>query len=143
MVAKDVETPAAAGAGQDLTIRGGGAPLPETARRQMEMRFGQDFSTVRVHTAPDAAFRIHGLDARAYTVGENIHFKPGVYDPHSVGGQQVLAHELVHVVQQRAGVFDGPSTGEGAGNAEPAVTYGVSAPAVSPSEAGAADGAYL
>jgi Domain of unknown function (DUF4157) len=134
MARTDVNTNSA-GNGQTAASQGGGLPLPSTARRQMEMRFGQDFSSVRVHTAPNAAFRLHGLNAQAYTQGDNIHFKPGAYDPHSASGQNVLAHELANVVQQRAGVAiaDGTSNvGPAAGAAAPAVNYGISAPAAAP-----------
>jgi hypothetical protein len=153
MAGKEVEGNAA-GEGQAAAAQGGGSPLPSTVARQMEMRFGHDFSDVRVHTAPNAAFRLHGVDAIAYTRGENIHFAPGKYDPHSSKGQNVLAHELTHVVQQRAGrvsIPDGSSNaGPAAGTAIGGFTYGISLPAgstmdplISPSEAGAADGAYL
>jgi Domain of unknown function (DUF4157) len=144
MVGKNDEAQPAADAQQSAGIQGGGAPLPPTAQRQMEMRFGQDLSAIRVHTVPSAAFRMHGVDARAYSEGDNIHFKPGAYDPHSADGQKILAHEVAHVVQQRAGrVADPSSAGQGAQTAEQAVNYGVSAPAVSAAEAGAAEGAYL
>jgi len=76
-----------------------GSPLPPPVRHQMETSFGADFSAVRVHQGPQANM----IGALAYTRGENIHFAPGQFDPHSSAGQELLGHELAHVVQQRAG----------------------------------------
>jgi hypothetical protein len=64
----------------------------------MERAFRADFSDVRIHEG----FRARALDAHAFAQGADIHFEPGGYDPHSAEGQRTLAHELVHVVQQRA-----------------------------------------
>ncbi|HKX00818.1 MAG TPA: DUF4157 domain-containing protein [Bryobacteraceae bacterium] len=80
-------------------VLSGGQPLPETIRHQMETSFGADFSSVRVHHGQEATL----LGASAFTRGEHIHFAPGQYDPHSSTGQEMLGHELTHVVQQRAG----------------------------------------
>jgi len=44
----------------------------------------------------------------AFTHGSNIHFAPGQYDPSSARGQQILGHELAHVVQQRTGRVRNP-----------------------------------
>lgn len=76
---------------------GGGAALDPDVRRSMESAFGSDFSGVRVHTNSDAAPRIA---ATAFTVGNDIHFAPGAYQPASRSGQWLLGHELTHVVQQ-------------------------------------------
>ncbi|MFN7929614.1 MAG: DUF4157 domain-containing protein [Blastocatellia bacterium] len=75
-----------------------GAPLPAALRHQMETNMGANFSDVRVHVGHQA---VH-LNAQAYTNGQDIHFAPGAYDPGSNAGQQLIAHELTHVVQQRA-----------------------------------------
>ena len=76
-----------------------GRPLPDSVRHQMETSFGQDFSAVRVHEGHEATI----VGARAFTNGDNIHFAPGTYDPHSTQGRELLGHELTHVVQQRQG----------------------------------------
>jgi hypothetical protein len=76
-----------------------GSPLPGPVQHQMEAQFGTDFSAVRVHQGNQATM----IGAQAYTTGNDIHFAPGRYDPHGPGGQQVLAHELWHVVQQKQG----------------------------------------
>lgn len=90
--------PSGSGAGS----RSGGQPLPEAARQFFEPRFGADFGDVRVHTGEQAAQAASSLNARAYTLGSDIVFGAGEYDPSSTGGQRLLAHELTHVVQQRS-----------------------------------------
>jgi len=83
-------------AGQD-----GGQPLAPPVRLFMETRFGVDFDQVRVHTDAQAASSALSLNALAYTKGRNVVFAPGKYDPHSYAGRKLLAHELVHVIQQQ------------------------------------------
>lgn len=82
----------------------GGQPLPDGLRRQMEDFFRADFSDVRVHVGREAP----ALGATAFTVGSNIHFAPGRYQPQTASGIQLLGHELCHVVQQRAGRVRNP-----------------------------------
>lgn len=65
-------------------------------------RFRHDFTRVRLHTDGRAAESARALEARAYTVGQDIVFGKGHYSPETVGGQQLLAHELTHVIQQSA-----------------------------------------
>lgn len=77
----------------------GGSSLPQPVLAKMESSFGNDFSGVRVHESDAAA----GIGALAYTRGDSIHFAPGHYQPESSQGQQLLGHELTHVVQQRQG----------------------------------------
>lgn len=76
-----------------------GQPLNETTRSFMEPRFGEDFSNVRVHTDSSAQQSARALDAKAYTVGNDIVFGNGEYKPESESGKHLLAHELAHVVQ--------------------------------------------
>jgi hypothetical protein len=80
----------------------GGWPLPDGVRSFFETRFDQDFSRVRVHTDSNAADGARAVRARAYTIGHDIVFAPGEYAPASLEGKRLLAHELVHVVQQGA-----------------------------------------
>lgn len=82
------------------TIRGGGQALPASTRAFMEPRFGYDFRQVRVHTDEQATQSAESMNALAYTSGRDIVFGPGQYKPETTGGQQLLAHELTHVVQQ-------------------------------------------
>ncbi|MEO6039652.1 MAG: DUF4157 domain-containing protein, partial [Saprospiraceae bacterium] len=69
----------------------------------MESRMGQDFSQVRVHTGAQAAESAAAVQARAYTSGQDVVFGAGEYQPGSESGKRLLAHELVHVGQQRHG----------------------------------------
>jgi hypothetical protein len=84
----------------------GGQPLPTGLRSDMEARLGHDFSDVRVHTGQGAAASAKSVDAIAYTVGNDIVLGHGQTFT-GAGGQQLLAHELAHVVQQRKGPVDG------------------------------------
>ena len=90
--------------------RSGGQPLDEETRAFMEPRFGFDFSSVRVHADSGAADAARTINARAYTVGANIVFDSGRYNPRSGEGRRLLAHELTHVVQQnQRGLQPGPA----------------------------------
>ncbi|MEM7092086.1 MAG: DUF4157 domain-containing protein [Actinomycetota bacterium] len=80
--------------------RGGGRELDGGLRRKMEGSFGVDFSGVRVHDNAGANDLNEKIQARAFTTGSDIFFRSGEYDPSSSGGQELLAHELTHVVQQ-------------------------------------------
>jgi hypothetical protein len=82
--------------------KGSGEPLPQDVRGQMEQGFGADFSGVRVHTDSRADGLNQSLQARAFTTGQDIFFKSSEYDPRSSSGQQLLAHELTHTIQQGA-----------------------------------------
>lgn len=75
-----------------------GRPLDSGMRGFMEQRFGQDFSGVRVHADGDAASSAAAVQARAYTVGEHI----VLGDRARRDDKRLHAHELAHVVQQRA-----------------------------------------
>jgi Domain of unknown function (DUF4157) len=77
-----------------------GQPLEPNTREFMESRFNQDFSGVRVHTNPRAAQSAREVNALAYTVGRNVVFGDGSYAPNTRQGQSLIAHELVHTVQQ-------------------------------------------
>ena len=87
--------------------RGGGQPLPAPLRVRMERAFAVDFSGVRVHTGPEADNLNRSLQARAFTTGQDLFFKRGEYNPDSPVGQELIAHELTHVVQQRGGAAEG------------------------------------
>jgi hypothetical protein len=72
--------------------------LPEEVQDKMEKSFGQDFGNVKIHKDSSSALE---LNAKAYAQGEDIHFAPGAFDPLSKSGQELIGHELTHVVQQR------------------------------------------
>lgn len=82
-----------------IATSGSGAAMPREVQGKMERAFGADFSGVRIHQDG----RAQAMNAIAYTQGEDLHFQPGRYDPTSRAGQELLGHELTHVVQQRAG----------------------------------------
>ena len=94
---------AGAHAATTLTNLRGGQSLPASTRTMFGSRMGYDFSNVRIHTDAHAAQAARSINALAYTHGNNIVFGAGQYAPETRGGQHLLAHELAHVVQQRAG----------------------------------------
>ncbi len=71
--------------------------ISEGVLQKMENSFGEDFSDVKLFTNSQSA---QDLEALAYTQGNEIHFAPGE-DPYSNKGQEILGHELSHVIQQR------------------------------------------
>ena len=85
------------------TMSGSGAPLESGLRQDMEQRIGHDFSRVRLHSDSHAAASARAVNALAYTVGQHIVFGAGQFSPASPHGRRLLAHELVHVVQQSGG----------------------------------------
>lgn len=87
-----------------------GIPLNPNTKEFMESRFGHDFSKVRIHTAEAAARTAESINARAYTIGNNIFFGEGQYRPHTRIGRWLLSHELAHVVQQYGGNSAAPLT---------------------------------
>ncbi|WP_394834465.1 DUF4157 domain-containing protein [Pendulispora rubella] len=95
----NVQAPAAV----DHVLRSSGRSLDASTREFMESRFGQDFSDVRIHDDTNAQQSAHAVRARAYTVGGDVVFGAGQYQPESTEGRRLLAHELTHVVQQGVG----------------------------------------
>jgi hypothetical protein len=98
---------AAAGVGPSLApsivkdvLNSPGQPLDRATRTYMETRLGHDFGQVRVHTDSQAARSAQSVNALAYTVGRHIAFDAGQYRPETHAGRQIVAHELVHVMQQ-------------------------------------------
>lgn len=91
---------------------GSGSKMPEDVQSKMESSFNTDFSDVNIHSNSDSA---PALNALAYTQGNDVHFAPGQYDPGSNKGQQLLGHELAHVVQQKEGRVQPTTQLKGAG----------------------------
>ncbi len=77
-----------------------GRSLDSVTRSRLGSAFGSDFSQVRIHTDGSAGQMAQTLRARAFTVGQDIAFAPGEYQPGSPIGDALLAHELAHVIQQ-------------------------------------------
>lgn len=82
----------------DLASSTSGRPLDVKTKHSMGSRFGHDFSKVKIHTGTRAARLAQALNANAFTKGTDIIFGEGFYNPHSLAGQRLLAHELAHVV---------------------------------------------
>jgi Domain of unknown function (DUF4157) len=93
----DLPAHKAAPAGESRPTPSGGLAAPVKA--QMESAFGADFSNVRVHEDGEAG----EVGAEAFTRGSDLHFAPGRYAPESAKGQELIGHELAHVVQQSQG----------------------------------------
>ncbi len=94
--------PAAGGSGRGGIGVSSGTPLPAGVRGSMERRFGANFGSVRVHTGDAAAKQSAALNAHAFTVGPHIYFGRDKFQPQGAGGQELLAHELTHTIQQGA-----------------------------------------
>ncbi|PAX56955.1 hypothetical protein CK510_09940 [Brunnivagina elsteri CCALA 953] len=95
-------------ASSDLTSainsdRGSGQSLEAGLQRSMGQAMGADFSGVKVHTDTQADQLNQSIQARAFTTGQDVFFQQGEYNPGSRGGQELIAHELTHVVQQNGG----------------------------------------
>jgi hypothetical protein len=83
----------------------GGAGLPGGVKAKMEGQLGADLSGVKIHTGADSAKAAEGLAARAFTVGQDVHFGGGEFKPGTKEGDRLIAHELTHTVQaQRSGI---------------------------------------
>jgi hypothetical protein len=83
--------------------RGSGQPLDGSVQTKMGDATGHDFSDVKVHTDPESHALNEELSAKAFTTGQDIFFREGAYQPGSGEGQELIAHELTHVVQQSSG----------------------------------------
>ncbi|MBT9315964.1 eCIS core domain-containing protein [Leptothoe spongobia] len=82
--------------------RGGGSPLQPQLQSQMESAMGANLSNVRVHTDSQANQLSQSIQAKAFTTGADIYFKQGEYNPSSRNGQELIAHEVTHTLQQGA-----------------------------------------
>jgi Domain of unknown function (DUF4157) len=88
--------------------QGGGESLSASERSFFEPRFGHDFSQVKIHQGTLASEVNNAINARAFTIGQDVVFGSGQYQPSTSEGKRLLAHELTHVVQQSGQFF--PST---------------------------------
>jgi hypothetical protein len=79
--------------------RSSGSAIDPPLSAYFERVFGWNFGSVRIHTDGRTARAADALGAAAFTVGAEIGFAAGLYDPESPRGRALLAHELTHVVQ--------------------------------------------
>ncbi|HEY9866000.1 MAG TPA: DUF4157 domain-containing protein, partial [Candidatus Obscuribacterales bacterium] len=84
------------------SAKSGGSSLDAGLQSKMGKAMGADFSGVKVHTDSQADKLNRSLSSRAFATGPNLFFKQGEYNPGSRSGQELIAHELTHVVQQGA-----------------------------------------
>ncbi|WP_434686373.1 eCIS core domain-containing protein [Pseudanabaena minima] len=82
------------------SARGGGQSLDTDLQQSMGQAMGADFSGVKVHTDSHSDQLNQSIQAKAFTTGHDVFFRQGAYDPSSKSGQELIAHELTHVVQQ-------------------------------------------
>ena len=80
-------------------LRSSGRPLASDTRAKMEARFDRDFNHVRLHTDSKAVESARALGASAYTAGADVVLAADRYSPGTARANDVLAHELAHVVQ--------------------------------------------
>jgi hypothetical protein len=90
--------------------RGTGRPLAAADAASFDAGFERDLSAVRIHTGPEADHLCAQVEATAFTVGSDLYFGHGTYQPNSPQGRQLLAHELAHVVQGGSGPATGAHT---------------------------------
>jgi hypothetical protein len=93
------------GAGPEAAVEraaaGTSTSLPSDLRLRFESCLDTDLSGVRVHTGSDSADAAAAVGAKAYAIGQDIHFGAGQFEPGTEAGQHLIAHEVVHTVQQR------------------------------------------
>lgn len=88
--------------------RGSGTPIDAGARDRAASVLGDFLEDVRVHTDAGADVLTRSVSARAFTTGTDIYFGHGEYRPGTSAGDELIAHELTHVVQQRGASTAGP-----------------------------------
>jgi uncharacterized protein DUF4157 len=103
LVHPDVEAAIAA-------AQGAGRPLERSVAERLEGATRSPLRDVQVHTGKYAAELARSVEARAFTVGRDIFFGAGEYQPHTSEGRRLIAHEVAHVVQQRGAPQTGPLT---------------------------------
>lgn len=85
--------------------KGGGSPLPQGTKSFMENAFSTDFSSVRIHADSQASEMSNAINARAFTYGNDIYFNNAEFILESNKGKKLLAHELMHVVQNNNNIL--------------------------------------
>ncbi len=93
-------------AGRIAQLRGRGQALDSFIQAKMGDALGHDFSPVRIHNSSESDELNNQLSAKAFTTGLDIFFRAGTYEPATTEGQELIAHELVHVIQQSSGAIN-------------------------------------
>ncbi|MEC0227837.1 eCIS core domain-containing protein [Paenibacillus alba] len=83
--------------------QGSGSKMDVNIQAKMESAFQKDFSNVNIHNDTESTKLSASLGAEAFATGNDIFFREGRYNPDTRDGQELLGHELTHVVQQRGG----------------------------------------
>ncbi|MGG1513888.1 DUF4157 domain-containing protein [Paenibacillus oryzisoli] len=83
--------------------QGSGSPMAPDVQAKMESAFNADFSGVNIHTDSNSSMLNRSLGAEAFATGNDVFFREGRYNPDTRDGQELLGHELTHVIQQRGG----------------------------------------
>ncbi len=96
-------TPTKQAAAAEAGLRSRSVPLDPGTAALFRTRLGFDFGAVRIHADDAAAHAARGAGAAAYTIGSDIVFGRGLYQPGTAAGRRLLAHELAHVAQHRLG----------------------------------------
>ncbi len=102
---------------------GSGDSLDSGIQQHLEQNLGADLSKVQIHNNREADQLSRSVNAIAFTTGQDIFFSAGSYDPRSSQGQQLIAHEVVHTVQQASGAVAGVPTAEGVAISDPADAF--------------------
>ncbi|PID86946.1 MAG: hypothetical protein CSB13_01865 [Chloroflexi bacterium] len=96
-------TPLADSLSNKITSLQGGQQLSPLQRDFYESRLGADLSRVRLHTNDKASALAESIQAKAFTLNQDIVFAKEHYQPHTQQGRHLIAHELTHVLQQTCG----------------------------------------
>lgn len=77
-----------------------GQPLAQDIRQELEKGFEADLGAVRIHHNSSADTAAKNEGAKAFASGRDIFFAAGAYNPFSESGEELLIHEVAHVLQQ-------------------------------------------
>jgi len=98
---------------------GRGAPLSPGLRGAFEPALGADLSGVRIHDDAESDALARSVGAKAFTSGADVFFRAGRFDPGDAAGRRLIAHEVVHTVQQANGPVEGTAIGAGLNVSDP------------------------
>jgi hypothetical protein len=92
---------------ESLAQSNSGKNLDSNLRSELEPQFGHNFENVRVHSDSQADQMAKSINANAFTTGQDVYFREGMFKPETQEGKKLLAHELTHTVQQSGGTSSG------------------------------------